>query len=265
MVGERTQDDAADLFAAIDSQTSPNDRASLVAVRDAVREATGRYGYLEIGSHLGGTLQPYVLDTACTHLWSIDARPPAQPDERGTEWAYPDNSTERMVAALTALDPTVGDRLVTVDADASMIDPRSIDPAPRLLFVDGEHTDPAVRSDAEFCRRAGASDGAVIVFHDAHIVYGGLRDTLASWRAAGVAFSAYPLPDCLVVVELGLAIHDDSAIRPLLVDGHVAYLGSLAMNDRFRTIATRFPAKQYWRVVSSLCRRLGRPDPLERD
>lgn len=263
--GDATEADAASLFAAIESQTSTNDRTSLVAVRDAVRRAVGEYAYLEIGSHLGGTLQPYVLDEACVQLWSIDARPDAQPDERGATWAYPDNSTARMTALLAALDPTVADRLRTFDADASSLDPHTIDPAPRLLFVDGEHTDSAVRSDAEFCRRVAHPDGAVLVFHDAHIVYNGLQDMFDAWRDQGLDFLAYVLADCVMVVELGLAIHDDQAIRSLLLDNHVGYLASLSMNDEYRTIARRFPAKQYWRVVTGLCQRLGRRNPLDRD
>lgn len=254
--------DVSAIFAAIDSQTSPNDRATLVAVRDAVRRHLGSYAYLEIGSHLGGTLQAFVQDAACTHLYSIDSRPAAQPDERGGAWGYPNNTTDRMRALLTAIDPMVGERLLTLDADASTIDPAVIYPRPHLLFVDGEHTDVAVCSDAEFCRSVAHPDGAVIVFHDAQIVYRGLERLLSKWRADGVAFHAYPLPDCVMVVELGLSIHDDVAVWPLLLDSHVGYLASLRMNDSYRTMARTFPAKQYWRARQALARRLGRPDPL---
>lgn len=57
-----------------------------------------------------------------------------------------------------------------------------------------------------------------------------------------------------------IMFHDDPAIRPLLLDIHVGYLASLSMNDGYRSIARRFPAKQYWRAVSSVNRRrpLGR-------
>ena len=253
---------SAAIFAAIDSETSAEDRNSLIAVRDAIRRSLGEYTYLEIGSHLGGTLQAYVLDEACVRLWSIDKRSAVQPDERGTDWADPDNSTARMMALLSALDPTVVARLQTFDCDASRVDHKLISPAPRLLFVDGEHTDAGVRSDAEFCLKAAHRDGAVIMFHDAHIVYRGLQQTFENWRKKGLAFHAYVLPDCLMVVELGLALHDDPAIRPLLLDNHVGYLASLSMNDVYRDIAVRFPARQYWRVVSGVAKRFRRPDPL---
>lgn len=258
---ERTSDTAT-LFAPIESQTSERDRQSIVAVRDAVQRAVGEYGYLEIGSHLGGTLQAFVADPACTHLWSIDLRPAVQADERGTDWAYPENSTARMVSLLAALDPAVGDRLRTFDSDTSGVAKGAIVPAPRLLLVDGEHTDTAVAADAAFCRQVADPAGAVVMFHDAQIVYRGLQRTLTAWSEAGVEFRAYALADCVMVVELGLAIHRDQAIGELLADNHVAYLTSLAMNDEYREIARRFPARQYWRVRRSIARRLGRPSPL---
>ena len=50
------------LFDAIPSQSSAWDRRSLLACQAAIRQRIGRYVYLEIGSHLGGSLQTHVLD-----------------------------------------------------------------------------------------------------------------------------------------------------------------------------------------------------------
>jgi hypothetical protein len=44
-----------DLFAAIPTQTSPEDRRSFLILQRAVRRG-GPYSYLEIGSHVGGTI-----------------------------------------------------------------------------------------------------------------------------------------------------------------------------------------------------------------
>lgn len=240
------ESDPAVAFAAIESQTSENDRRSLIAVRNSVRRAVGNYTYLEIGSHLGGSLQPFVLDPACTLMWSIDKRPADQADERGPRFSYAKNSTSRMVALLSTLDPAIDNRLRCIDSDAADIPPSSIQPAPQLLFVDAEHTDRAVYSDAEFCRRVMDPRGSVLVFHDAEIVYLGLGQLFHDWELAGVPFTAYHLPDYLMVVEFGLVIHDDDEIRPLLFNNHVGYLASLSANDVFRYIAHRFPARQYW-------------------
>jgi hypothetical protein len=85
------------LFDAIPSQTSRRDRRCLLAMQVVCRERFGEYAYLEIGSHLGGSLQTHVLDPRCRRLYSIDSRPNVQPDDRGKLDLYPGNATERMV------------------------------------------------------------------------------------------------------------------------------------------------------------------------
>lgn len=56
------------LFNQIQSQTSKDDRLSLLAIQRATAKKHGYYSYLEIGSHLGGTIQPYLLDTLCSSI-----------------------------------------------------------------------------------------------------------------------------------------------------------------------------------------------------
>jgi hypothetical protein len=50
------------LFDAIYSQSTPEDKLSFLMVQKAVRGLVSQYSYLEIGSHLGGTIQPYLVD-----------------------------------------------------------------------------------------------------------------------------------------------------------------------------------------------------------
>jgi hypothetical protein len=64
------------LFAAISSQTSSNDKRSLLAVQKAVCAINDGYTYLEIGSYIGGSIQPHLLDDRCQQIFSIDKRPP---------------------------------------------------------------------------------------------------------------------------------------------------------------------------------------------
>ena len=66
------------LFAQITSQSTESDKRSLLAVQDAVREIVGpegKYNYLEIGSYLGGSIQPHLIDQRCERIFSIDKRP----------------------------------------------------------------------------------------------------------------------------------------------------------------------------------------------
>jgi hypothetical protein len=93
------------LFASIYSQSSDADKQSLLATQHAVRSAFGDYCYLEIGSHLGGSLQPYVVDPRCRRIYSIDKRPEAVPDNRGIAIPYPENSTARCSDNLRPLAP----------------------------------------------------------------------------------------------------------------------------------------------------------------
>ena len=72
---------------------------SLLGVHRAVMNKHGRFAYLEIGSHLGGSIQPYLLNSASLRIYSIDRRPSSQPDERERDCtvSYPENSTELML------------------------------------------------------------------------------------------------------------------------------------------------------------------------
>jgi len=85
------------LFSAIESQSTDDDKRSLLACQLAVRELRDPYIYLEIGSYIGGSIQPYLLDPRCKRIYSIDKRPAKQPDERGIDYIYENNSTARMM------------------------------------------------------------------------------------------------------------------------------------------------------------------------
>src|SRR5439155_2441442 len=90
------------LFAAVETETSESDRKSLLAVHNAVAAHNDLFSYLEIGSHLGGTLQVVIADPRCARVVSIDPRPRWVPDDRPglPQFEYPDNSTERMLKLL---------------------------------------------------------------------------------------------------------------------------------------------------------------------
>src|SRR5947208_3078561 len=92
------------LFDTIPSQTNVNERRGLLALQKAVGEKLGSYVYLEIGSHLGGSIQPHLVDARCRKIFSIDNRPVQQPDDRGVPCDYPDNSTARMLDLLRRID-----------------------------------------------------------------------------------------------------------------------------------------------------------------
>jgi Methyltransferase domain len=215
------------LFKGIPSQTKTGDRASLLALQEAVATRFGTFAYLEIGSHLGGSLQAAVRDPRVGKIVSIDLRPEATPDERGKQIPYAGNSTQRMLDNLAALPGADLDKVETIDADTRMLNPGDIAVRPRLCFIDGEHTNESCLADARFCRAVAAPD-AVIAFHDSGLIFAAIATFLEELRRDGVQARAYPLPDSVFAVELGDApIHETAAIGRLL-EAHGGSLHPLA-------------------------------------
>ena len=228
------------LFETIPSQSTDHDKQSLLAVELAVRELAGEYNYLEIGSYLGGSIQPHLLDSKCRRIYSIDKRPHSQPDERGVDYVYQNNSTARMMETLAQVSEN-REKITTIDGDSKTVNPSQITDKIQLCFIDGEHTDAAVVSDFKFCLRVLDDNGA-IVFHDAQITYNGIADCIKYLDGSGLDFKAYVLPHIVFVVEIGdFPLHKNSAIAERLRDNYHSYLFALQNNDHYRRFANRFP------------------------
>jgi hypothetical protein len=187
------------LFRHIESQTTDSDKRALLALQNVCRDRFGAYSYLEIGSHLGGSLQPFVVDPLCEAIVSIDPRPQVQDDERGPSpgYEYPDNSTERMLELLRQVPGADLTKLRTIEAGTEAIAPAEVEERPRFCFIDGEHTNASAFRDACFCAAVVARP-ALILFHDRHAVASGIARFLFC-----VPGFAYPLRDYMLVVELG--------------------------------------------------------------
>ena len=65
-------------------------------MRDLIRKR-GNYKYLEIGSYLGGSLTPFLMDPACQLVLSIDDRGRVLPDERAINYDYTAVTTQSML------------------------------------------------------------------------------------------------------------------------------------------------------------------------
>ena len=202
------------LFDRIESQTTEDDRRSLLAIQQAVR-SRGEYLYLEIGSHLGGTLQPYLVDPLCTKITSIDLRPQIVDDVRGEKQTYVDNSTERMLRLLSEISADGVKKIATIDASVQDIDPKVIEPKPTLCFIDGEHTDRAVMADFDFCVRVAAT-GCSIVFHDSDLVYRGVRQILRMLTERKVKYEAMKLGGSVFAIAFeDSPLKTDSGLRKI--------------------------------------------------
>lgn len=160
------------LFDAILSQTSEKERQSLLSVQRATARHHSSFSYLEIGSYMGGSIQPYLLDDRCEAIYSIDPRPSQLADDRspGQDVQYPENSKERMLHLLQSVEQGAVGKIRCFDSDASLIDTKQIENPPAIAFIDGEHTYQAVMSDYRFCAKVVHSSGT-IVFHDFDVIH----------------------------------------------------------------------------------------------
>jgi hypothetical protein len=193
------------LFSAVPSQTYPEDRKSLLLLQRCVRQSD-HYTYLEIGSHLGGTLQPHLVDARCALIYSIDKRPLEQPDESSGACYYPGNSTEQMLNGLRSAYPESSiQKIQTFDADARELDPGVFTEKPDLCFIDAEHTDSAVASDFDFCLRVCNPNG-IIGFHDANVITGGLARIKRRLTKSRIPFAGFVLPRHVYVILLNEAV-----------------------------------------------------------
>lgn len=200
-----TQIDALDvtIFDGIASQTHPGERRSLLAIQRTTRRAHRHFSYLEIGSHLGGSIQPYLIDDQCRNIYSIDPRPAQQPDDRTPNHIarYRDNSTARMLELLRSLNRGDLNKIICFDCDAAEVDPGRIESAPQVAFIDGEHTRTAAWSDFQVCLNVISPTGT-IVFHDAEIIYPALIQACNHLRKLKRSFVALRLEDSVFAIFL---------------------------------------------------------------
>jgi hypothetical protein len=224
----------ATLLDEIPTQTTLGDRHSLLALHAGCRAAHGRFTYLEIGSHRGGSLQALIRDPRCERIVSIDARPERQPDERGREYVYENNSTAAMLRGLSEIPGADTSKVLTIDAGTETVDPARIDVRPALCFIDAEHTDDAAIRDARFCQAVLGDQGA-IAFHDAQIVYRGIALFLRGLSDADTEAHPYLLPDSIFVVEIGEPrLMRSPQVRSRIDQNWQGFLFGLHFNDGYR-------------------------------
>lgn len=248
-IAERINNLDTGLLDYIESQTSIEDRKSLLALHDGVAATLGQFSYLEIGSHLGGTLQAVLADPRCKRVVSIDPRPQWQPDDRPDldGWTYEGNSTERMISLLADVQDVDLSKLETVEASSEDLSPDDF-AAPDFCFIDGEHTYRAALRDARFCRAVSQGRG-VIAFHDFNIIP---RAPLDFLRETGRPHRAYSLASCVFVVELGLVptLLDRPGVRAQLRRPSSAWIaGNRLKGDALVTwldISARELRKAFW-------------------
>jgi hypothetical protein len=190
------------VFEGIPSQTSPDDRRSLLALQGGVKAKCHSYTYLEIGSFLGGSLQPYLWDPGCAQIYSIDKRCVIAPDDRDetSTVVYENNTSENMLELLGKVNEAGVRKIICFEGDAVDLDVRKISSPPAFAFIDGEHTHSAVLSDFDFCSQVVAPDG-LIAFHDSYIIYPAVEEICRKLKRRGRPFRFWKLAGSVSVVS----------------------------------------------------------------
>lgn len=238
------------LFDAIETQSSAGDRESWLVLQNWARNLTEGYAYLEIGSHLGGSLQQVIVDPMCRQLYSIDKRPTIQADDRGMDFEYKGNSTARMLANLNRVvsDPT--ERLLCFDADARDIDRGLIAIPPSLCFIDGEHSCSAAFSDFLFCLSV-CSETAAIYFHDDIVIIEAIEKAMQELKRRRKKSTPVKLGGATFAIFLGDVRADLVAeLGPLASNGY-AFLRRKRMG-RYSRYLPSFIARPLRRMGAAL-------------
>lgn len=243
-----------DLFRAIPSQNTTGDRESLLALQRLIRQS-GSYVYLEIGSHLGGTIQPHYADPRCRVIYSVDKRPMQQPDERGEVYAYPDNSTQAMRDNLKRAFPAVDEaKLVTFDSDARDVDPAQIDEVPGLCLIDGEHTNEAAMADFLFCLSVTGRN-AMIAMHDSGVILEAILAIKEDLREQNIPFTGLKLGGSVYLFILGdQRMGWKAMLAPFLRDEDTYFRGAIFHLNRQRRAARLRHYPVVWPVYNVLLR-----------
>lgn len=212
-IGDRIQGLDLTLYNAIESQSSHCDKEDWLAVQRLVRNGMLGYDYgytyLEIGSHLGGSIQPHLLDPRCKQIVSVDSRPLACPDDRQQKTVkYTGNSTQRMKDNLTALEPEGMKKLLCVEGSSADLTLPIFIHSPKFCLIDAEHTHAAAMSDFLACMRV-CDPRAVICFHDAQVIIPALRDALHHLNQLGIPFTARAMREYNFMIILDRSVAKD--------------------------------------------------------
>lgn len=238
------------LFQHVLSQMPKDDQMSLLALQAAVRARHPQFVYLEIGSYMGGSLQSFVVDPCCQKIISIDPRLSEYTDTRGAH-PYADNTTARMLEGLGKIPGADLRKIQSIETGTDSIKPKTIQPAPHLCLIDGEHTNEATLRDAHFCLSVVSPDGCIL-FHDAHLIYTALDTFIKELGRSGRPFRPYVLPETIFAIDLGAANYGDvEPVNSRRALNYKAYLGSMMRNDWYR-YAYHLPIYRFLRRIRRL-------------
>lgn len=176
----------------IQSQTSDSDKYAILNVRN-ILSRNGKYNYCEIGSYLGGSLTPFINDSNCEYIISVDDRGKIQPDERGIDYDYRHISHQTMLDGLSKHYEDLS-KLETFDGSIhELVTDTKFD----LIHIDGEHTDFACFRDFIYFQKH-LKENSIVMFHDSNLVYKSLKMIQELLKCNNIEYKFIKVPNSLV-------------------------------------------------------------------
>lgn len=242
------------LFDHIISQTTIGCRRSLLAVQRATARRFGNYTYLEIGSYLGGSLQPHVIDERCSRIYSIDLRPAETPDNAydGRIVTYYATSEQKMLDNLGNIEGAEISKIVCFQCNASDVDNAQFNSPPHIAFLDGEHTNPATMNDFNKCLEVIHPSGAIL-FHDYGLIHRAVGNAMSQLRSESRSFTPIKLEGSVFGIFFDRETVDDDLFLSGMARTYWANLFRFNMKKRLskvlprpaiRALARIFPRRQ---------------------
>jgi Methyltransferase domain len=243
----------------IETQSTGKDQRSFLAIQNFIRNNFQQYTYLEVGSHLGGSLFPYLLDSRCNSVISVDPRPPVLPDERG-DISYTGNSTQRMIDSIVAAGGSkLIAKLTTIESDVSSVSADQAGSNVRVSLIDAVHTNDAVFRDFLTVYHLANKD-SLIAFHDSILIADACRNVEALLKYLKVPHRAFYLSDQVFLVALGsMAEKSFAELGPIALDPEEFYSTSkmAALDLIARTLSTDFDKVRVTNeILKARCERL---------
>jgi len=193
-----------------------NEREGFMELLKLVASMGSSFKYLEIGSYLGGSISPLLIEDLCREVVSIDQRGRHQPDERGRTFDYTTITEAQMLDNLVAHGFSV-DKIRCVNGS---IENFTFGPKEnfRMALIDGEHTDFACFRDFIYLRPHLEED-SIVVFDDSNLVVKAVRNILSLLQSEKVPHNVFRYPNTRFTVigfgvfanvhkDLGLTISD---------------------------------------------------------
>ena len=168
----------------ISSQTSDTDKIFILKTIETVLLNEPIFKYIEVGSFMGGSLTPFLMERGCSLVASIDERGKHSSDERGAKFDYSEITSKSMIDKLISHGIDISKLLIhdgtvkTFHCDENTFD---------IAFIDGEHTDVACVRDFIWIYPK-MKNNSIILFHDSTIIHKGLSIILELLVEKGIQF-----------------------------------------------------------------------------